>query len=92
MQGNVRRFLEKGLWVKIGRVNVEYIIYFPERIEIGPLFPLHGKDRLFHPVVVKVNSYKIKQLNSFFCCGASYVILLQKVEVLQVLTAQGMRR
>jgi hypothetical protein len=29
--------------VKIGGVNVEYIIYFPERIEIGPLFPVIGK-------------------------------------------------
>ena len=56
MQRTARTFLEKGLWVKIGGVNVEYIIYFPERIEIGPLFPINRKERLFHPVVVKVNS------------------------------------
>ena len=27
MQGTARTFLEKGLWLKIGGVNVEYIIY-----------------------------------------------------------------
>jgi hypothetical protein len=42
--------------VKIGRVNVEYIIYFPERIGIVPLFPVNRKEILFHPGVVKANS------------------------------------
>ena len=28
MQGNVRTFFEKGLWVKIGGVSIEYIILF----------------------------------------------------------------
>jgi hypothetical protein len=26
------------------RVNVEYITHFPERIEIGPLFPVNRRD------------------------------------------------
>jgi len=92
MQGNARIFIEKGLWVKIGGLNVEYIICFPERTEIGPLFSVSRKGRLFHPVVVKVNSYKIMKLTSFFCCETSYVILLQEVAVLKVVKAQEMRR
>jgi len=56
VQGTARTFLEKGLWIKIGGANVDYVIYFPERIEIGPPFPVKRKERLFRPVVVKVNS------------------------------------
>ena len=78
--------------MKIGGVNLEYIIYFLERIETGPFFPVNRKERLFHPVVVNVNSYKMKQLTSCFCCETSYVILFQKVAVLKAVTAQGMRR
>jgi hypothetical protein len=78
--------------MKIGMVNIEYIMYFPKRIEILPLFPVNKKERLFHAVVVKVNSYKIKQLTYFFCCGTYYVILFQKHAVLKVATAQEMRR
>lgn len=81
MQGTDRTFLEKGLWMKIGGINVEYIIYFLERIEIGPFFLVNRKERLFLPVVVNVNSYKMKQLTSFFCCGTSYIYLFQKVAV-----------
>jgi hypothetical protein len=76
-QGTARTFLKKGLWVEIGRVNVEYIIYFPERIGIGLLFPINREEILFHPVAVKVNSYKVKQLTSFFCCATSSNILYQ---------------
>jgi len=47
MQGNVRTFFEKGLWVKIGGVSIEYIILFPERIEIRPFFQLTGKRGFF---------------------------------------------
>ena len=61
--------------MKIGGINVEYIIYFLEIIEIGPLFPVNRKETLYQPVLVNVNSYKMKQLTSFFCCGTSYVML-----------------
>jgi hypothetical protein len=44
MQGTARTFLEKGLWMKLGGVNLEYIIYFPERIEFGPHFPVNRRD------------------------------------------------
>lgn len=91
-QGTARTFLEKGLWVEIERVSVEYIIYFPERIGIGLRFPLNRKEILFHPVVVKVNSYKVKQLTSSFCCTTLSGVLFQKFAVLEVVKAQGLRR
>jgi hypothetical protein len=91
-QGTARTFLEKGLCVEIERVNVEYIIYFPERIGIGLLFPLNQKEILFYPVVVKVNLYKVKQLTSSFCCTTFSNVLFQKFAVLKVVKAQGLRR
>jgi hypothetical protein len=46
------RFFEKGLWTKIGRLNIAYIIFFPERIEICPFFSVNRKERLSHAVFV----------------------------------------